>query len=221
MSGPPKRSASSQRWLRRQEKDPYVRRARKDRARSRAAYKLEQLDEQFRLLRPGDTVVDLGAAPGGWSQVAAVKVAANKDAAAIVGARGAVIAVDRAPVAPIPGVTVLVADMAAPESLDALRAAVGDGADVVLSDMSPATTGHRATDSLRAAALAELALAAAVAVLRRGGHIVVKVTRGGAEAELLAALRASFSSVRHAKPPASRRDSAELYLVAKGFRPPE
>ncbi|MDA0654143.1 MAG: RlmE family RNA methyltransferase [Proteobacteria bacterium] len=211
MSGPPKRKASSQRWLRRQEKDPYVRRARKDRARSRAAYKLEELDEQFRLLRPGDTVVDLGAAPGGWSQVAAARV----------GARGAVIAVDRAPIAPIAGVTVLVADMETPEALDALCAAVGDGADVVLSDMSPATTGHRATDSLRAAALAELALAAAVAVLRRGGHLVVKVTRGGAEAELLAVLRRMFASVRHAKPPASRKDSAELYLVAKGFRPPE
>lgn len=185
-------------------------RARKEGARSRAAYKLEELDEKFRLLAQGDTVVDLGAAPGGWSQVAARKT----------GGRGRVVAVDLEPFERLDGVEVLVLDLDAPESLAALRAVVPGGADVVLSDMAPRATGHRTTDMLRAARLAEVAMEAALALLKPGGRFVVKVMRGGAEADLLRTLQGSFRSVEHAKPAASRKDSAELYVVAKGFRPP-
>ncbi|MCS6890683.1 MAG: RlmE family RNA methyltransferase [Rhodovarius sp.] len=203
------RSASSQRWLLRQLNDPYVARARAEGWRSRAAFKLIELDERFHLIRPGARILDLGAAPGGWTQVALQRA----------GARGRVVAVDLLPMAPLPGATVIAGDMQDPAVEQAAIEALGGAADLVLSDMAPNTTGHAATDHLRIMALAELALDCAVRVLVPGGGFVAKLFQGGAEASLLARLRRHFASVRHAKPPASRKDSAELYVVATGFRP--
>lgn len=202
------RSAGSQRWLERQLNDPYVRAAREQGLRSRAAFKLTELDERFRLLRPGARVVDLGAAPGGWTQVAVQRA----------GPRGKVVALDLLPMDPVPGATVLQGDFEDPAAEAAVLAALDGPADLVLSDMAPNTTGHAATDHLRIIALAELALDFALKVLAPGGGFVAKVFQGGSEKELLAALKRNFAAVRHAKPPASRKDSAELYVVATGFR---
>jgi 23S rRNA (uridine2552-2'-O)-methyltransferase len=202
------RSTASQRWLSRQLNDPYVQAAKARGLRSRAAFKLIELDQKFRLLKPGLRVVDLGAAPGGWTQVALQAV----------GERGRVVALDLLPMDPIPGVTVLQGDFQEEAAERAVEAALDGQADLVLSDMAPNTTGHAATDHLRIIALAELALDFACRVLAPGGAFVAKVFQGGSEKELLDRLKRAFAEVRHAKPPASRKDSSELYVVATGFR---
>ena len=203
-----RRKASSTEWLTRQLNDPYVAEARRVGYRSRAAFKLEQLDARFRLLRPGLRIVDLGCAPGGWSQVASRAV----------GARGIVVGVDLSPTAALTGVAVLEGDFRDPATVAAIRAALGGPADLVLSDMAAPATGHAATDHLRVVALAEDAFALAATLLKPGGAFVAKVFQGGATGELLAALKQAFAEVRHAKPAASRAESAETYVVAKGFR---
>jgi 23S rRNA (uridine2552-2'-O)-methyltransferase len=202
------RPVASQRWLERQLNDPYVAAARAAGWRSRAAFKLIELDERFKLLRPGGRVVDLGAAPGGWTQVAVRRV----------GERGRVVALDLLEMDPVPGATVLRGDFQEAAAEEAVRAALAGPADLVLSDMAPNTTGHTATDHLRITALAELALDFAASVLAPGGAYVAKLFQGGAEKPLLDRLKRDFAQVRHAKPPASRKDSAETYLVATGFR---
>jgi len=203
-----KRTASSRAWLTRQLNDPYVKAAKEAGYRSRAAFKLIELDQKFHFLKRGARVLDLGAAPGGWSQVSAARV----------GATGAVVAADVLAMDPIAGVTFLEADLLAPETLAQLRAALGGKAQVVLSDMAAPTTGHRATDHLRTTALMEAALDVAEEMLAPGGVFVGKVFQGGAAGAMLARLKRSFASVKHMKPPASRAKSVELYLVATGFR---
>jgi 23S rRNA (uridine2552-2'-O)-methyltransferase len=203
-----RRKPSSAEWLKRQLNDPYVVAARREGYRSRAAFKLIELDERFHLLRRGGRVLDLGCAPGGWTQVAIERV----------GRQGRVVGVDLAETTPIAGATVLRADLTDPVAVDAVKQALGGGADIMLSDMAPATTGHAATDHLRIVALAEAAFAIAEEILVPGGIFVAKVFQGGAEGELLARLKQSFVELRHAKPPASRAESAETYVVAKGFR---
>lgn len=202
------RTTASQRWLERQINDPYVRAAKAAGWRSRAAFKLLELDERFKLLKPGQRVVDLGAAPGGWTQVA-LKV---------IGDRGRVVALDLLPIDPIPGAILLEGDFTEQAGEDAVLAALDGQADLVLSDMAPNTTGHNATDHLRIMGLVELAADFARRVLAPGGGFVAKVFQGGTEKELLAALKRDYAQVRHAKPPASRKDSAEAYVVAQGFR---
>ncbi|MFY9736508.1 MAG: RlmE family RNA methyltransferase [Rhodoplanes sp.] len=207
------RTAAQKRWLERQLNDPYVSRAKREGWRSRAAYKLIEIDDKYRLLRPGARVVDLGAAPGGWSQVAANRVGVGEG-------RGRVIAIDLLDMPPIPGVDVLTLDFLDPEAPGRLKAMLGGEADLVLSDMAANATGHRQTDHLRIMGLAEAAAAFAREVLKPGGGFLCKVLRGGTEATLLAALKRDFAQVRHVKPAASRSDSAELYLLATGFRHP-
>ncbi|MFZ1152987.1 MAG: RlmE family RNA methyltransferase [Xanthobacteraceae bacterium] len=211
-----RRTASSRAWLTRQISDPYVVRAKREGLRSRAAFKLAEIDDRYKVLKPGARVVDLGAAPGGWSEIAARRV----------GTSGRVIALDILEMKPIPGVEFLQLDFldpSAPKRLEALLGSSGAAmiqatADVVLSDMAANSTGHRQTDHLRIMALAEAAADFAREVLASGGAFLCKVLQGGAEAALLATLKRDFSSVKHVKPPASRSDSAELYLLAKGFR---
>ncbi|MBI1179631.1 MAG: rRNA methyltransferase [Alphaproteobacteria bacterium] len=204
---------SSQRWLRRQLNDPYVAAAQREGYRSRAAFKLIELDERFHLLRPGLAVLDLGAAPGGWTQVAAQRV----------GPEGRVVAVDLKEIEAVPGAEAHVLDLHAADALERVAAWLpdrggGGRADLVLSDMAAAATGHAATDHLRVMALAETAAEVAFAVLAPGGAFVAKVLKGGTENALLDRLKRGFARVRHAKPPASRSDSAESYVVAEGFR---
>jgi 23S rRNA (uridine2552-2'-O)-methyltransferase len=206
-----RRSTSSTRWLERQLNDPYVEKARAEGYRSRAAYKLIELDDRFHLLKPGARVVDLGAAPGGWSQVAAARVGSA-------GGKGRVVAIDILEMDAIPGVEVLHLDFLDDAAPERLTAALGGPADVVLSDMAPATTGHRQTDHMRIMALCEAALDFARQVLAPGGSFLAKVLRGGTEGALLADMKRDFAAVRHVKPPASRADSAELYVLATGFR---
>ena len=203
-----RRKPSSTEWLSRQLNDPYVAEARRLGYRSRAAFKLIELDDRFRLLLPGRRVVDLGCAPGGWTQVAVQRV----------GARGIVVGVDLAESAPIAGAAILRADVYDPATVIAIRAELGGLADLVLSDMAPSMTGHAATDHLRIVALAEAAFAVAGQILKPGGAFVAKVFQGGAEGALFAQLKHGFAELRHAKPPASRAESAETYVVAKGFR---
>ena len=205
------RKPSSTEWLARQLNDPYVQEARRQGFRSRAAFKLLELDDRFHLLKPGGRVVDLGAAPGGWTQVAAARVKSAEG-------RGKVVGIDVLPLDAIVGATLLTLDFLAPEAPAALRAALAGPADLVLSDMAAPTTGHAATDHLRIVALAEAAYEFAAAVLAPGGNFVAKVFQGGTEGELLARLKRDFVSVRHAKPPSSRADSAEVYVVAQGYR---
>ena len=202
------RRASSTRWLQRQLNDPYVHAAQDSGYRSRAAFKLIELDEKFHILGPGKRVVDLGAAPGGWSQVAAAATQPG----------GAVVAIDLQAIAPIPGVTILQMDAYAEDALARIADALGGPADVVLSDMAASATGHAATDHLRVIALVEAAHDIATHLLAPGGAFVAKVFKGGTEKELLAALKRDFERVRHAKPPASRAGSAEEYVIATGFR---
>lgn len=202
-----RRSASSTRWLERQLNDPYVAEARQRGYRSRAAFKLAEMDERHGLLRPGARIVDLGAAPGGWTQVAVERCPG-----------GRVVAVDLNPVEPVAGAVFLHADFLAEDTPARLREALGGRADVVLSDMAAPATGHAATDHLRIMGLCEAAADFALDVLAPGGAFVAKVLQGGTEAALLARLKRAFAKVRHAKPPASRSDSAELYVVATGFR---
>jgi 23S rRNA (uridine2552-2'-O)-methyltransferase len=206
------RTASSQRWLERQLNDPYVAAARREGYRSRAAFKLIEIDDKAGLLAPGKRVIDLGAAPGGWAQVAAARVRA-------VEGRGQVVAIDLLPVEPIPGVEFLQLDFMDATAPGRLRALLRGGrADVVLSDMAAQGTGHTRTDHLRIMGLAEAAAEFACDVLEPGGAFVCKVFQGGTERELLERLKRAFAAVRHIKPPASRAESAELYVVATGFR---
>jgi 23S rRNA (uridine2552-2'-O)-methyltransferase len=200
-----RRKPSSTDWLTRQLNDPYVAEARRQGYRSRAAFKLQQLDTRFHLLARGARVVDLGCAPGGWSQVAAE-------------AGATVVGVDLSETDSLPGATLLQGDFRDAETVAQIRAALGGTADLVLSDMAAPATGHAATDHLRIVGLAEDAFALAETLLRPGGAFVAKVFQGGAEGDLLAALKKSFAEVRHAKPAASRAESAETYVVAKGFR---
>ena len=202
------RSKASQRWLERQLNDPYVRAAQQQGLRSRAAFKLLEMDDKHGLIRPGARVLDLGAAPGGWTQVAAERA----------GPGGRVVAVDLLPMDPVPGATILQGDFQDDSVAAAALEALGGTADLVLSDMAPNTTGHGATDHLRIMALAELALDTALAALAPGGGFVAKVFQGGSERSFLDTLKRRFGAVRHAKPPASRKDSSELYVVATGFR---
>ncbi|MDR3517376.1 MAG: RlmE family RNA methyltransferase [Azospirillaceae bacterium] len=203
-----KRSVSSTRWLERQLNDPYVAEAHKLGLRSRAAFKLMQLDERFHLLARGRRVVDLGAAPGGWTEVVVKKV----------GDGGKVVALDILEMAPVAGASVMQADFLDETVPERLRALLDGPADIVLSDMAAPTTGHQATDHLRIMALAEAAYVFAAEVLAPGGAFICKLFQGGAERDLLEQLKRDFVQVRHAKPPASRADSAETYIVATGFR---
>jgi len=202
------RTPSSRAWLERQISDPYVARAKREGFRSRAAYKLAEIDDKYRVLKPGARVIDLGAAPGGWSEIAARRV----------GGSGRVIALDILDMKPLPGVEFLRLDFLDETAPQRLKAMLSGKADVVLSDMAANATGHRQTDHLRIMALAEAAAAFAREVLAEGGTFVCKVLQGGTEAALLAELKREFESVKHVKPPASRSDSAELYLLARGFR---
>src|SRR5580693_2768150 len=202
------RKLSSRAWLERQLSDPYVARAKRDGYRSRAAYKLIEIDDKYHVLKSGARVVDLGAAPGGWSEIAAKRV----------GAKGRVLALDILEMKPIVGVEFLHLDFLDIAAPDRLKEMLGGKADVVLSDMAANTTGHRQTDHLRIMALAEAATHFAREVLGKGGSFLCKVLQGGTEANLLAELKRDFESVKHVKPPASRTDSAELYLLARGFR---
>jgi 23S rRNA (uridine2552-2'-O)-methyltransferase len=203
-----KRSHSSTLWLHRQLNDPYVAEAKRLGFRSRAAFKLQQLDDRFRFLRTGGRVLDLGCAPGGWLQIAAERV----------GAKGRVVGIDLLPVDAVPGTTILLGDFLDEAAPGRLRAELGGPADVVLSDMAANTVGHTKTDSLRTMALAEAAAHFAAEVLAPGGSFVCKVLQGGTEKTLLDDLKRWFKEVRHVKPAASRADSSELYLVALGFR---
>jgi 23S rRNA (uridine2552-2'-O)-methyltransferase len=206
------RSVSSKLWLERQLNDPYVAEARDRGFRSRSAFKLAEIDDKARFLKPGAVVVDLGAAPGGWSQVAAERVRAGEG-------RGRVIALDRNAMDPLPGVSVLKRDFLEPEAVEELRAALAkDKADAVISDMAASATGHRQTDHLKIMALCDAALDFAKEVLKPGGTFLCKVLRGGTERELLEAMKRDFAMVRHIKPKASRTDSAELFVLASGFR---
>lgn len=210
------RTPSQIRWLKRQLNDPYVAEAKRRGYRSRAAFKLEQLDDKLHFLCPGACVVDLGAAPGGWTQVAVARTRAGQPAR---GQRsGRVLAVDSLEMDPIQGAEVLRLDFLDPVAPERIRAALDGHADVVLSDMAPPSTGHAATDHLRIMALAEAAADFATAVLAPDGTFVAKVWQGGAERELLDRLKRAFAKVRHVKPPASRAESAELYVVATGFK---
>ena len=206
-----KRKLSSKLWLERQLNDPYVAQAKREGFRSRAAFKLVEIDDKYHLLKSGMTVVDLGAAPGGWSQVAAKRVGA-------VNGKGRVVAIDLLEMPEIPGVQFAQLDFHADDAPEQLTAMLGGRADVVLSDMAANTTGHRKTDQLRIVGLVEIAAAFASEVLNPGGTFLAKVFQSGADAELLAQLKRDFASVRHVKPAASRQDSSERYVLATGFR---
>jgi len=200
------RTSAQQRWLRRQLNDPYVQAAQREGWRSRAAFKLIELDERYHLIRKGALVLDLGAAPGGWTQVALKHGAAR------------VVGIDLLPVEAIPGATLIQGDIMDPAREQELLALLGGKPDLVLSDMAPNTTGHTGTDHIRIMALAELTLEIAETILAEGGAFVCKLFQGGAERLMLERLKRRFRSVRHAKPPASRKESSELYVVATGFR---
>jgi 23S rRNA (uridine2552-2'-O)-methyltransferase len=210
-----KRKLSSKLWLERQLNDPYVAQAKREGYRSRAAFKLIEIDDKYHLLKPGMTVVDLGAAPGGWSQIAAKRVGAadgkGKD-------KGRVVAIDLLEMPEIPGVAFAQLDFHAQDAPERLRAMLGGRADMVMSDMAANTTGHRKTDQLRIVGLVEIAAAFASEVLNPGGTFLAKVFQSGADAELLAQLKRDYATVRHVKPAASRQDSSERYVLATGFR---
>jgi 23S rRNA (uridine2552-2'-O)-methyltransferase len=206
-----KRSLSSTLWLERQLNDPYVARAKREGYRSRAAYKLVEMDDRYHLFRPGGRIVDLGAAPGGWSQVAAAHVKAKEG-------KGKVVAVDLLDMEPVDGVEFAVKDFNDPDAPEFIKNMLGGEADGVMSDMAANATGHKATDHLRIVALAELAADFACDVLAEGGFFIAKVLQGGTEGQLLTRLKRDFSTVRHVKPAASRTGSAELYVLATGFR---
>lgn len=202
-----KHSSSSQAWLARQLNDPYVQAAKVQGYRSRAAFKLLELDDKYKLIGKGARVVDLGAAPGGWSQVALQRGAAR------------VVGIDLLPIIPVTGAEFIEGDFMEDGMEARLTDMLGGKADLVLSDMAPNTTGHVATDHIRIMALADTALAFATEILNPGGAFVAKLFQGGAERDMLNTLKLRFQSVRHAKPPASRKDSKEMYVVAMGFRP--
>ncbi|MET3659913.1 RlmE family RNA methyltransferase [Aquamicrobium ahrensii] len=202
---------SSRRWLERHMNDPYVQRSKAEGYRSRAAYKLIEVDDKYKLLKPGMRVIDLGAAPGGWCQVAAVRVKSNADAPSVVG-------IDYLEMDAVPGASILQMDFLDDDAPARLVETLGGEPDVVLSDMAAPTTGHRRTDHLRTMHLCEVAADFAMAVLRPGGHFLAKTFQGGTETGLLDALKKNFRTVHHVKPPASRDESVELYLLARDFR---
>ncbi|WP_375409636.1 RlmE family RNA methyltransferase [uncultured Methylobacterium sp.] len=202
------RTASQKRWLERQLNDPYVARAKREGYRSRAAFKLIEIDERFKILKPGQRIVDLGAAPGGWSQVAAK----------IVGPEGRIVGIDLLEIEPMAGVEFIALDFLDPTAPEVLTELLGGKADLVLSDMAANTTGHKQTDHLRIIGLAETAAEFAREILAPGGTYLAKVFQGGTEGTLLAELKRDFSAVRHVKPNASRADSSELYVLATGYR---
>jgi 23S rRNA (uridine2552-2'-O)-methyltransferase len=205
------RTLSSKLWLKRQLNDPYVARAKREGYRSRAVYKLSEIDDKYRFLKMGGRVVDLGAAPGGWSEIAARRVGAADG-------KGKVVAIDILEMAPIPGVMFRQLDFLDPKAPEHLHEMLDGGADVVLSDMAANATGHKKTDQLKIMALVEAGAEFAREVLRPGGSFLTKVLQGGTDAKLLAELKRDYASVKHVKPQASRADSSELYLLATGFR---
>ena len=205
------RSNSSVRWLQRQLNDPYVTLAKKEGYRSRAAYKLLELDDRFKWLKPGKTVLDLGAAPGGWTQVAVSRVRSQSEEPKVIG-------VDLLNMDPIAGALLLKLDFMSSVAMGEIRDHIKGGVDIVLSDMAPNTTGHGATDHLRIIALAEMALEFASHILAPGGVFVAKVFQGGTESLMLTPMKRMFTQVKHVKPPASRKDSSELYVLGMGFR---
>lgn len=202
---------SSRRWLERHLNDPYVHRSRAEGMRSRAAYKLIEIDDRYHLLKPGQRVIDLGAAPGGWCQVAAARVGSSAERPLVVG-------IDYLEVDPVPGAVILQMDFLDDSAPDKLLEVLGEAPDVVLSDMAAPTTGHRRTDHIRTMHLCETAAEFALTVLKPGGHFLAKTFQGGTETALLDRLKRSFRSVHHVKPPASRDESVELYLLARDFR---
>lgn len=202
---------SSRRWLERHLNDPYVHRSKAEGFRSRAAFKLIEIDDRYKLLKPGTKVIDLGAAPGGWSQVAASRVGSNNEAPTVV-------AIDYLDMDAIPGVAFLKMDFLEPDAPDRLIDMLGAAPDVVISDMAAPTTGHRRTDHIRTMHLCEVAADFAISVLKPGGHFLAKTFQGGAENAVLDMLKKNFVSVHHVKPPASRTESVELYLFAKSFK---
>ena len=206
-----KRSLSSTLWLERQLNDPYVAQAKRDGYRSRAAYKLLEIDRRYHILKSGQRILDLGAAPGGWAQVAAKKVG-------VTAGKGKIVGIDLLPIDPLPGVKFEILDFLAPEAPERLKAMLGGPADVVLSDMAANTTGHKKTDHIRIMSLLELAIDFACEVLDERGVFLAKVFQGGTEGELLKRLKTDFAAVHHVKPSASRAGSAELYVLATGFR---
>ena len=206
-----KRKASSNRWIERQLNDPYVQETHKRGLRSRAAIKLEQIEDRYPFLQPHMRVVDLGCAPGGWLQIVSERIKLNKG-------HGALVGIDLLETDPIGGAQILVGDITEPDMLDAVFDAIEGKADAVLSDMAAATTGHRPTDHLRTMALLEIALDFAVQILTPGGTFLAKAFRGGAEKPLMDLLHKHFEKVRHIKPPASRAESVETYLLATGFK---
>jgi 23S rRNA (uridine2552-2'-O)-methyltransferase len=210
------RRLSSTRWLERQLNDPYVQRAKSEGFRGRAAYKIMELDDKFHFFRPGARIVDLGCAPGGWAQVAVARVNALGDVASK--PRGRVIGLDLKEIEPIPGAEIHVLDFLAEDADGILRGWIGGRADAVVSDMAPNASGHPKTDHLRIMALCDAAAEFAMDVLEPGGAFVAKVLAGGAEADLVNRLNRAFEKVSHVKPPASRADSSEKFVVATGFR---
>jgi len=210
-----KRSNSSTRWLQRQLNDPYVHAAKREGYRSRAAFKLTEIDDKYRFLKPGGRVVDLGCAPGGWTQVAVARVNAQGAAG---NKQGSVIGLDYLEMDPVPGATILQLDFLDEGADTRVKELLAGEADVVLSDMAAPTTGHKQTDHMRIMSLCEIAAQFAVEVLAPGGTFLAKVLRGGTENELLVLLKRHFQTVRHVKPKASRADSAEMYVLAQGFK---
>lgn len=206
-----KRTTSQQKWLERQLNDPYVARAKREGWRSRAAFKLIEIDDRAKLLKPGQRIVDLGAAPGGWLQVAAKRIGLDHG-------RGRIVGIDLLDVDPVPGVAFMKGDFTTDEAPLRLKEMLGGEADVVLSDMAANATGHRKTDQIKIIYLAELAIHFAREVLAPGGHFLCKVLQGGTEGDLLGDLKRDFATVKHIKPQASRADSKELYVLAMGFR---
>ena len=202
---------SSRRWLERHLNDPYVHRSKADGYRSRAAYKMIEIDDRYKLLKPGQRVLDLGAAPGGWLQVAATRVKSPEDAPTVVG-------IDYLEMDSVPGTTILMKDFLDDDAPEKLMEALGGAPDLVLSDMAAPTTGHRRTDHIRTMHLCEVAADFAISVLKPGGHFLSKTFQGGTESSLLDLLKRNFRTVHHVKPPASREESVELYILAKGFK---
>lgn len=202
---------SSRRWLERHLNDPYVQRSKAEGYRSRAAYKLIEIDDRYQLLKPGQKVIDLGAAPGGWCQVAVARTKSTEESPSVVG-------IDYLEMDAVPGAVILMKDFLDDDAPALLEEALGGKPDIVLSDMAAPTTGHKRTDHLRTMHLVEIAADFAMQVLKPGGHFLAKTFQGGTEADLLARLKQSFVAVHHVKPPASRDESVELYLLAKGFR---
>jgi 23S rRNA (uridine2552-2'-O)-methyltransferase len=213
------RTVSQQRWLQRQLNDPYVARAKREGYRSRAAFKLAEIDEKYHLLKPGQRIIDLGCAPGGWLQVAARKIGLEgDDMGGNIRARAKIVGIDLLPVEPMAGVTLFELDFMADDTPALLKEALGGEADLVLSDMAANTTGHKKTDHLKIIGLAELAAEFAGEILKPGGGFLVKLFQGGETAELVTMLKRDYTQVRHVKPGASRADSSELYVLATGFR---